>query len=160
MTDLSKLDFDDLAPREAKFTLAGQRYVLTEASAGAAAAYDNRKMRDARLTEDGTVARFENFADLGPYAVSLCLFRVTGDGPRDREPVTEEWVRGLPDRVFEPIHAALRDISPTTFGVPSLESLVRQRDKLNEAIAALEAKKGDPKGQPAGTTPTSSTAGS
>jgi hypothetical protein len=153
MSEVSKLEFDDLAPREVPVRLGKQEYILAEASAGAAAAYDNRKMKGATLGEDGTFARLENLADLRPYAISLCLRKENG------EMVTEEWVRSLPDRIIDPLYDRLREISPSLFGTTTVEDLERQRSRIDEAIKALEAKKGDPKGSPAGTSPNSSTAG-
>lgn len=155
--DMDKLEFDSLEPKEVPVRLGQGEYVLTEASAGAAAAYENRKMKGAVLGEDGTFARIENLADLGPLAVSLCLFRGRG---QDREPVTEEWVRSLPDTVVDRLLDAVRVLSPTLFGRSSLEELHKQHARLAKTIADLEAKKGDPKDSPAGTSPSSSTAAS
>lgn len=136
--NLDKLEFDTVEPRRRDVTLTGEAFALLEADAAAVAQYDNRKMSSSSMAADGTV-KLGPLADLRAYAVSLCLRR--GD-----ERVSEDTVRSWRDVVVDALYNAVVEMSPTLVGTPTLESLVQQRDKLNERIARLEARKDDPKG--------------
>lgn len=164
MTD--GFDFSDLTPQEVPVKgLFGQDWVLAEASAAAVATYDNRKMAGAVLSEDGTVARLSNLADLRALAVALCLYPADWDRATERAPDAqaefEARVRRWPDRVIDPLYNRLTEISPTLLGKQSVEDLLEQRARLDRAIRRLEARGGfDPKGRPADSTDSSPTAGS
>lgn len=157
--DLSSYEFGDLSPRERVFRgLRGDDYVMTEMSAGAAARYENRKFEDATYGEDGTLIKLGNHGNLRLFGVALCLSR-THRPPeqngrasdeqilaRPREPVTEEFVRDLLHREADPLIEAATDLNPDVMGRPSAESLLRQRARIDKALAVLERGKNDPKG--------------
>lgn len=145
----------DLEPKSVRVTLAGEPYLLREASEDAACRFHNAAMRAAKMS-DGKVTGVDGVADSEPILVAGCLFKLVKVKGRDVEqPVSLQFVRDLPARVVKPLFERAKRISGLD---EEPESVLRKRiaedtKKLDELIRS----KGEsvPKGPPA-LTPASS----
>lgn len=116
------MEFDSLEPAWAPVRMVGERCTLVEATAAIVAAHDNRRMKGATLSEDGTVAKLEDLAGLRAYAVHLCLLRCE-QPPADFTEQTiaplrfpEQIVRSWRDVVVDSLYDAVKELSPTMPG--------------------------------------------
>lgn len=128
------LNLDDLTPIEIKLRLGGEEYILREASEGAVCQFKNALMRCTKMNSDGKVSFIENAADVEPFLVSLCLFKVTEKGPI---PVPLITIKAWTSRVVKPLFDKAKEISnlddtkdtPDTL-LDKITKLQEQRDKL------------------------------
>lgn len=105
-----EFDFNDLTPFSAPVKISGREYVLREADGEAAIAYRDASVRAAKFT-DGKLSGADGLAAAEAMLVSRCLFPV-GDGGKVAEtPVTERFVRSLPNRVFKRLYEKVKEVS-------------------------------------------------
>jgi hypothetical protein len=162
--DLSRLEFDTLEPQIAgPFKFGPHTCMLIEGTSATVAAHDNRKLGRAKLGADGSVSLLGTLGDLPRFVVHLHLLK-TDKPPVDCKEETlaplrflEEDIAGWRDEVVEAVYEACINMTPSLRPQTTVEALIEQRDKLNDRIAKLEAKKGDPKDSPAATSESSST---
>lgn len=113
---LSAIVWDDLTPREVPVKLAGQNYVLCEATAEEAKAWRANSMQALQMEETGkgkgrvSKSAFNSrIADSHILLVSLCLKRLEADGSKRR--VTIEEIRGWRNPVVESLFKRAQEIS-------------------------------------------------
>ena len=150
--DLSEMVFDeaDLTPVEVHVKVKGDPYVLREAGAGAAIAYNNAKMRAAKM-EDGKLSGFDGVFEADIVLLGKCLHPVdkgtrqvklqpNGD-PHETDPkVIRRWL----NRVYDPLVKRLKDISPGLEDKETRDTLIKQRENINKKLADLDRKEGKP----------------
>lgn len=149
-------DPGDVTLRETEpFKLGNHNYVLREATGTAATQFRNKIMSCSVLGPDGKVVKVQGLADVEPFLVSLCLFKVTTDkeGNQIKVPLKENDVKTLPDRIVKKMFKQARDMSELEDD-ETMESLVAQREFIDSKIKALEeASKGNsPASEPNDTT--------
>lgn len=143
---LEAMNFDDLAPVSVPVSVKKEKYLLTEASAGAAIAYDNAKMKAMRMA-DGKLVGFEGMYDADLVLLSSCLHRVdkgtgqvvTLNGLPVPTPV--QVIRNWPDRVYKPLVARLKEISPELQDKETEETLEKQLEIIQTKLTDLRRKK-------------------
>lgn len=133
--DLSRLE--DLQPVEVPFTYQKVNYVLVEADADTTVKWRNELTRAATM-KDGQVVSVRNMADVEPYLVSMCLYRVKDDGHRVNVPVAD--VRKMPHRVMKKLHAKVIEISELRETGLTLEDKIENAEK---ELAKLREQKED-----------------
>lgn len=141
-------DTYDLDPICVPKTLGGKKYILMEASEGAAAAFRNANIRGARFRNNKVVG-VDGVADSQAILVSKCLALVdhnTGQVRRDPsgDPVTVDVavVRRWGARVVKPLFDEVKEISdldekPRT--PEELEAAVRSIAESTEDVEVLDA---------------------
>lgn len=90
-------------------TIAGERYIIVEASEDAAKKYKNTAMRATKFSDKGKPSGVDGLADVEPLLVSMCLFKLDETGARS--PVLLSTVLKWPHRVVEPIYQKARELS-------------------------------------------------
>lgn len=149
---MDEISFDDLTLREVPVRLGGTRYLLREASGGAACGYRNAVLRATKLGPDGKPASFEGLADAEPVLVAGCLFEETPAGPR---PVPLATVRGWPAKVVKRLFLEAQKLSELDER-QTAEELQARIAEDQARLAALERNgEAPPKAGP-GTTPAGS----
>lgn len=137
------LDFNDLAPREEPVTIGTTSYVLREASGGAVVAWRNFQIRAARFGGGGKLERVGDIADAEPLLVALCLFPVNDRGEAAKKHVSEDFVRGLPNRVVKVLFERAKEMSDLN------EEEAESAEFLEKRIAADQAKLASLRGEKA-----------
>lgn len=138
------LVFDDLEPQQREFEYKGKTYILTEASADAAAKYRNASLRAAKMN-DGKITGMDGLADAEPILVARCVFeagenkelRLDGQGNANVQflvPLPK--VLGWPDKLVSRLYNEVKAMTPS----------LNNKDKGTA----------DPKASPGGTDSTSS----
>lgn len=137
---------DDLTPIEVRVSIKGEDYILREAGAGAAIAWNNARMRAAKMN-DGKLSGFDNMFDADLTLLSMCLHRIhrkTGavitDGQGNPAPTPIQTIRGWLNRVYQPLVERLKAISPGLEKEDTPETLREQIKNLQEKLADLEKK--------------------
>ena len=120
---------------EVPFTIDGVAHVLREADEGAAVKYRNAQMIGMTLGPDGKPIKIAGIADSEPLLVSLCAFRVDNG----TIPVSLETVLSWPPRVVKWLHDKAKEISDLN-EEDTLQTLVEQRNLLEEKIAKAQQK--------------------
>ena len=111
-TTTDGFDFFDLSVREVPVGILGKRYLLREASEGAAARYRNAMLKATKLGPDGKPISLDGMADAAPLLVSLCLFEVyEHQGVSKDRPVLLSTVVSWPSRVVKPLFEKAKEIS-------------------------------------------------
>ena len=99
-----------------------KRYILTEASADAAAKYRNAPMKAMKTNPEGKIVGIEGLADGELVLVSQCLFHSGPDGelrldsygnPNRDYLVSEAEIRGWPNKIQKDMYEAIRLMSPS-----------------------------------------------
>ena len=115
----------------------GKSYMLREASGAAAAQFNNARAKCAKF-KDGELESVTGPGRLPLYLISLCLFNTKDDGTANiNSSVSLSVIQPWPDRVIQKLFDKSKEISEIDED-DDLESLVKQRDELNEKIAKLE----------------------
>lgn len=120
------LDLGDLERRKARVTIAGQKYVLREATEAVAAEYRNAAARAMRF-ESGRMRGHDGSAEADAELLSACLQR-SDTGAH----VSPQEIRDWPTRVTSQLLKTLKQMS----GMDDDED----EDSLRDRIADLEAK--------------------
>lgn len=103
-------DFNfSLDERTFDINIAGQRYVIVEASEESAKRYKNTAMRATKFSDKGKPSGVDGLADVEPLLVSMCLFKVDEAGMRT--PVQLSTILRWPHRVVAPIYQKARELS-------------------------------------------------
>ncbi len=109
MADLTPMDFGAaIEANKLDVTIAGEKYILAEATGDAAVKYRNQAIAGAKMV-DGKVTGFRNVADVEPLLVSLCLWKLTDDGRLSA--VTEKTVRSWPSHYQKDLFERAKSIS-------------------------------------------------
>jgi hypothetical protein len=139
VTSSSALVFndDDLTLVEVPVKIRNEDYILKEADGNVACQYRNASTRCARMN-DGKVTGVDGVADVEPFLVSLCLFKVLSTGAR--VPVDVKVVRSWPSRIIKPLFDRAKEISKLDED-DSEVSLTEQIKKLNERLTKLRESK-------------------
>jgi hypothetical protein len=134
----------------------GEQYVILEASSSAGAKYRSAKLasftfkmdKDAKPTDAAPVS---GLGDIEPLLVSECLFKLP-----DRTPVPLGTVRGWRDEIVKAMYDIAKSISPSLNESPSKDDLLKQRARIDEALAGMNGTNGkgsaDLKNSPESTT--------
>lgn len=108
--------WDDLTPREVPVTLAGETYVLVEATAEEAKAWRANNMQALQMEETGkgrgrkSKSNFDSrIADSHILLVALCLKKIETDGSRRKVPI--EKIRAWRNPVVESLFKRAQQIS-------------------------------------------------
>lgn len=149
MSEIESMDFESLELIEVPVKIGDVKYVLHEADEGAAKAYQNARMRGAKL-DDGKVSwqLTEDLAGIPSMMLSLCLFRLTEEGKPFSSPVSLREItgyregngivhKGWPARIVKPVFKRLKDISELDDD-ETLESLQEQQEELGNRIAKIK----------------------
>lgn len=137
MSENLEMNFDDLSLIEVPVTIAGKKYVLREASEATAAVYRNASIAGAKL-EDGKLSEMpKNLGGIQSLLVSRCLLACDTETGEAVNPVSREIINDWPSRIVKPLFEKAKEISELDED-EDLESLTKQRDKLNEQIGKLE----------------------
>lgn len=167
----SLLSFDDLTLREEPVRIAGQWYVLREASEGAVCQYRNEGIRAARFDAEGHLSSMDGAANTEPLLVSLCLFYTIGEGPlpdgstgamgtlqvRTGPPkdtpinVPLHTVKGWPGRIVQKLFDRAKELSELNEGYSDREEIVRMIESLQKRLEELDAKEAQDDGDGEGT---------
>ncbi len=126
---LNEMSFD-LTVTEVPVTIAGEKYVLREASGDTACRYQNAQIACMRMT-DGQVSKVTAIADTQPLLVSLCLLKLVQKPDSDeveRRLVAISVVRAWPSRV-------VKDLFETAKRISGLEEAVTERELLGSVLA-------------------------
>lgn len=136
---MQELNFDDLSLRKVPVTIAKVAYELREATGAAAAAYRGAMMEGSSLGDDGAFRMGSGAQEAGCLLISRCLFRKgeSPDGLATLTPVSPDTAMGWPDRIVRPLVEAIKEISGME-ETEDLDTLRKQRDKLNERVRKLE----------------------
>lgn len=149
---VDQLNFDDLTLREMPVKIAGEAYILREASEGGCAQYRNANLKCVRFNDNGKPVAFDGTASTDALLVSLCLFKIKtdADGEKTGEArVPEQVIRSWPDRIVKALAKQAKEISELNLE-ESLEDLQKQRDELDKRIEELQ--KESLKNEPSDTT--------
>lgn len=150
----TKLEFD-IAPVQIPVRIDGQGYVMSKASAAAAARWRSELLKLATLGEDGSVKAIgPEVAELDFPLLAACLRHAMLDEDGNvrelKEHLTVEEVRELPNDAVIPLAERLKKISAMDVTLTK-DVLLKQKAELEEQLAALDA--GDPvKNSPSTTT--------
>ncbi len=151
--------FADPAPKSVNVTIAGDRYVLREATEDAHLAWDVARSAGARL-EDGVLTGMGETPKADVLLLGKCLFRVGGKDGRTQTQVGEAVIRSWASRVVQPLVRRLKIIS----GIDEQETADQLRRRVaadTKKLAKLEAGGGGdsgPKGSPPASPDTSDSA--
>ena len=126
---MKPLIFEQLTPIEVPVQLAGDSYLLREASGEAAAKFNNARTACYDYMA-GKLSKIHDTGDLEPLLVALCIF--THDG----KPVPESTVRGWPARIVTALFEKAKEISG--LGPETVDDLLKQRAELDQQIARLQ----------------------
>jgi len=122
MSEVKELNYDDLEPQSRVVSFRKNKYILTEASADAAAKYRNASMKSMRTNEAGKIIGVEGLADGEIVLVSQCLFYADKNGelrldefgnPDRRHLVPEAHIRGWPNKIQKDLYEAVKEMSPS-----------------------------------------------
>ena len=136
------LNFEDLTPIERPVSIGQKKYILREASEGAACQYRNATLKGARMA-DGKIVGMDGVADAEPLLVSLCLHPV---GPNDKirldtsgNPVPTDLriIRAWPPRVVRALFDTLKEISPGLEEKEDQKALEKRFAETTEKLVAL-----------------------
>lgn len=145
------MDFSNLEPVRIPLKVGTKSYVIMEASAGAAVAYENAMSGAIRFAHNSP-ERIQGMAEADPILVSNCVGKADGSGglrlDTDGNPVTLgiKEVKAWPNSVFRAVYDKIKEISPDLEKkIVTIEGLTSQIDKLTEQrdkmIADRDAKK-------------------
>jgi hypothetical protein len=105
-------DFGSLEPIVVgPFVLRGKKYILREATEGAAVTYRNALLKSTKLGPDGKPTGIDGMAFAEPLLVQQCLFEVDATGPGTHGPVSLKFVNDLPSRVATQLFETAKKIS-------------------------------------------------
>jgi len=113
-----ELVFDDLEPVEVPVTIGKRKYVLREASEGAAVKFRNVSMRGARMDTESKVVTLGEVAEAEPVLVAACLCPVDGTGKVRYDPggnpitCTLQQVLAMRPSTVKALFAKVKEISP------------------------------------------------
>lgn len=127
--DYSPIVYDSLDLTKVPVKLAGEDYLLYEASEGQIVAWRNHHLKSTRM-QDGKVVGMEGMADSEPLLVSLCLRKVTKAG---EVPVAINVIRNWPGAVVSGLFERAKQISGLNED-ESEEGLIKQIDALNKKL--------------------------
>lgn len=130
---MEPLNFDSLEPISFPVKIAGNDYILTEASESAACRYRDAQLKGVNVTEslDGNKkAAVDKMADTEALLVSLCLCQVIDGGGTKTVPL--ETIRSWPHRIVHPIFLKAEEIS-------NLKK-VQTKDEIKKQIRELQGK--------------------
>lgn len=155
----NEIDFGDLTPIEVPIRLDKRRYVLREPPNGAVERYERLATQGMEVTFDDVastrIIRGLNAAGNESWLIAQCLYvaddhgRVQVNAKGDADPATlvpQGRINFWPSRVRKRLWDELTRMCPELLGNESVESLTKQRDKLDERIERLQAR--DPKKLP------------
>lgn len=116
-------------PTEVPITIKEIEYILTEASEATVSSHLSSQSKAAKPDKDGkpNLEKADMAALQMLESALLCKCLTNGDGKQ----VEQDLIRSWPDRVVKSLVVRLKDISGMG---DSKESLIKQRDMLNEAI--------------------------
>lgn len=130
MTTQESMVFDDLALTEIPVTIGEKSYTLREASGDAGCRYRNALLACTQLGPEGKPSQIRGMADVEPLLISFCLFDEKG------KPVKGTTIRSWPNRMIKKLFDRAKEISDLDED-EDLDSLIKERDKLDERIAEL-----------------------
>lgn len=142
------MNFDDISLVEVPVTIAGEEYLLVEATEATVCKFRNATFACTQYT-DGKVSSMKGLANVEPLLVSLCLI-----WKETRIPVKLKTIESWPNRVVTSLFERAKKISGLNED-ESLEKLIEQRDELNEEIEKFKTAEEAAKNLPETTTDTS-----
>lgn len=151
--------FDDLTPRSKPATIGGKRYILREASEGAAAKYRDALQEGTRVSQEGEAFVGSN-GGADTLLLSLCLFELYDlRGEEKERSVVLSEVHRWPARIVRPMVDWIKEVSGMT-QTATAEGIQKEIAKLQLKLKRLEkdgsSKNGhSPTPQPSDTTPIS-----
>lgn len=137
------LNFDDLAPKEIPASIGGKKYILRQASEGAAVAYRNAALKAAKMV-DGKIVGMDGVANAEPLLVSMCIHPLdhnTGK-PRllpsgDPAPTPLATVMSWLPHVVTKLFATIKEISPGLEEKEDQKTLEKRFEDTCEKLAAI-----------------------
>lgn len=147
MSTREPIVFEDVMPIEVPVNIAGQAYVLREASGDAACRYRNARSNCTKFVNGEFAGVDGPIADADPRLVSDCLFKVVtmADGKIVYSKVEEKVVRSWPDRIQKALALQIKEVS-------RIDDVDEETiEKLEERLNRMKALRGEPKNSPSGT---------
>ncbi len=140
MTEL-ELNFDDIAPIEIKVTIQNEKYVLEEATGQVATKYLNARLGKIKFN-DGKASSLQGIADIEPFLVSMCLFKLdfgaTGEVIK-KTPVSVTTIQSWPFRIQDQLYKEAKRISQLDKIETPYNELIEEAFNNPEAPATSEA---------------------
>jgi hypothetical protein len=152
---IEEMNFDDLAPIEIPTSIGGKKYVLREASGGAAVRYRSASARCLRMN-DGKLSAMEGIGELEPLLISMCLFEVTERGSVSMDtPQGRTLINSWPSRVHRALYEKAKEISPGLEEKETTETIQRRVQRDTKKLEELQKDGGPEKNLLEGTSLTS-----
>lgn len=150
----NSFDFS-LEPRFTTFTIAGEKFVLREASEEAYTSYKNLTMRAMRFVGvDGGEKRAQMIggAEADTQLISKCLFRIKKQHDKEIEdPVPFEVVSAMPRRTTSQMYNWIRTNSGMDEEVETIEFLEKRITSDQQKLAVLRGEGTSGKDEPSST---------
>ncbi len=134
-TTTNEMNFDDITPVEIPVSIAGEKYVLCEATGEAGRQFNNARTRGIKFGVEGKPNSIEGVANVEPLLVSLCLFKILAEGMR--KPVSVSVISAWPYRVMKRLFDKAKEISDLEEKEEDLEELQKQRAEIDKKIADI-----------------------
>lgn len=142
LLDTEDLSFD-LTPREKPITIGQGQYVLREVNGAGGTAYQNA-VNDALIFENGKVAGYKNMEATEALLVSHCLFTVRDDNKDLHDkPVPVSTIEKWPYQLRTKLYKLAQRLSGLENAVVTKESLIKERDRLNQRIEDFEKREAE-----------------
>ena len=102
---MEPIRFDSFALHEEPVFLGDKKFVLREASSGAATRYRNALLDCATMGPEGKPSKLSGMASVEPLLVSLCLFE------EDGKPVPLAEIERWPSKIVKRLFNRVKDVS-------------------------------------------------
>lgn len=129
------LDFSNITPVEIPTIIGGENYVLKEATGEVAKLFQNARLNKVKF-EDGKPTSIGNIAEIEPYLVSLCIFKVV-DGRHVA--VTQKTVESWLYRIQSKLYDTAKKISDLDRVESPIQELIKEAFNNPDAPTTSEA---------------------
>lgn len=127
---MESLVFDSITPKEVHIKIGEAEYKLKEALEKQHIIYKDEQLRATKI-KDGEFAGLEGMSAADSVFLAACMVQVMPNG--NEAPVTKEFIRSLPLRVYQPLFDKLEEISGLKDN-KTIEELTKEMDKLQKKI--------------------------
>lgn len=135
------LNFDSAEPVSIPVTIAGEKYLLREASESVATEYRNAQLMAMQVNESAEgnkIARVGRVIDTESMLVSKCLFKIEElDGKETEKPVPLQQVKNWPHRISHKLFKTAEQIS-NLGKEETREELIKQKKDIDSKLKKLE----------------------
>jgi hypothetical protein len=146
---MDSFDFSDLKPTEIPVVSPdGGKYVLREASVGAATCYENAQARAIKF-DDGKMIGLDGIYDADLVLLSQCLHKCDNAGTPKMDtsgnpyPTDVAIIKKWPPKMYKALVTKLKEISPDLERADTEEVLVKQIENITKRLETLRKSKGE-----------------